>query len=149
MGHMDQRNLISDKQHGFRKRRSYKTQLVTTIQDLASGLDASGQLDMIIMDFSKAFDTVPHARLLMKLHHYGIRGHLLDWFRNFLTQRHQQVVLEGAQSGKVKVTSGVPQGTVLRPLLFLLYINDLPNCVTSTTRLNADDCIMYRNISSQ
>ena len=93
---MDRHSLISENQHGFRKRRSCETQLVTTVQDLASSLNSRSQLVMIIMDFSKTFDTVLHERLLSKLHLLGIRGKLLDWIRHFLTRRHQQVILEGA-----------------------------------------------------
>ena len=97
----------------------------------------------------KAFDKVPHNRLLLKLNHYGIQGQTLSWIKAFLTGRTQSVVLEGAKSEAVPVIYGVPQGTVLGPTLFLLYINDLPLQVSSsTTRLFADDCIVYREIDS-
>jgi hypothetical protein len=99
------------------------------------------------MDFSKAFDVVPHKRLMLKLDHYGIRGPTYDWICNFLMHRKQRVVVGGECSDWASVKSGVPQGTVLGPLLFLMYINDLPDKLTSNVRLFADDCVIYRTIS--
>ena len=92
---------------------------------------------------------MPHQRLLRKLDHYGVRGNTFDWIRAFLTHRTQQVTVEGATSDSVEVLSGVPQGTVLGPLLFLVFINDVPDCVQSKIRLFADDCILYRRIKNQ
>ena len=149
MAHLETYNILTDHQHGFRKGRSCETQLALTIDDLARSLNSQGQTDMIIMDFSKAFDCVPHQRLLNKIHHYGVRGPLHAWLASFLTRRYQQVILDGSSSQRVKVTSGVPQGTVLGPLLFLLYINDLPENISSTVRLMADDCVMYKQIRSE
>ena len=91
---------------------------------------------------------MPHQRLLRKLQHYGIRGSLLQWTEHFLTQRQQRVVIDGQASDWEHVTSGVPQGTVLGPLLFLTFINDIPSGITSNLRLFADDCLLYRSISS-
>ena len=97
---------------------------------------------MIVFDFSKAFDSVPHQRLLAKLNHYGIRGKNLQWRQSFLLDRKQRVVLNGSSSPWSPVISGVPQGTVLGPLLFLLYINDIVDNITSQVSLFADDCIL-------
>ena len=147
--HLDQHGLLTNRQFGFRKRHSCESQLLLTVDDLARGLRDKEQIDAILLDFSKAFDRVPHERLLLKLHYFGIRGHLLSWIRDFLTNRSQQVILEGEKSNLSDVTSGVPQGTVLGPLLFLVFINDLPDHVTSEIRLFADDCLLYRPIHSQ
>ena len=104
-------------------------------------------MDIILLDFAKAFDKVPHIRLLHKLDYYGIRGGTLSWIKEFLSGRSQQVVLEGQKSSQKEVLSGVSQGTVLGPLLFLAFINDLPDVVkTSDARLFADDCLLYRHI---
>ena len=100
------------------------------------------------MDFCKAFDKVPHSRLFYKLHHYSIRGTPLTWIKNFLSNRSQRVILDNKQSSSSDVLSGAPQGTVLAPLLFLLFINDISLQVQSKIRLNADDVILYRNIHS-
>ncbi|KAI8482546.1 hypothetical protein Bbelb_396940 [Branchiostoma belcheri] len=97
--------------HGFRKGLSCETQLLVTTHDLAHGLDQNLQIDAVVLDFSKAFDTVPHQRLLSKLQYYGIKGHTLSWLKAFLTERTQTVVLDGESSKPSRVTSGVPQGT--------------------------------------
>jgi hypothetical protein len=110
--------------------------------------DSKIQTDIIILDFSKAFDTVPHRKLLHKLSHYGIDGNLLKWLSPFLTKREQRFIVEGEFSSSVTVDSEVPQGTVLGPLLFVIHINDLPEVVSSQVRLFADDCLLYRKIRS-
>ena len=100
------------------------------------------------MDFAKAFDKVPHRRLLYILDYYGIRGSTHKWIASWLSGRTQQVVLDGQASDPVPVLSGVPQGSVLGPVLFLAFINDLPDNIRSSVRLFADDCVLYRNIRS-
>ena len=120
----------------------------TTLHDLFESYDAQKQTDVVILDFSKAFDTVPHNKLLHKLDHYGIRGPIHKWLTNFLTKRKMRVVLEGEASGEATFDSGVPQGTVLGLLLFLCHINDLPEAVKSNVRLFADDCMLYWNIDT-
>ena len=151
MKHLECNNILHDAQHGFRKRRSCESQLILTINDLAKNLDNAGQTDLILLDFSKAFDKVPYKRLLYKIHYYGVRNNINHWIENFLTGRTQQVLLDGTKSTTAPVESGVPQGSVLGPLLFLLYINDLPEAISaeSTARLFADDCALYRNIKNE
>ena len=144
--HLETENILSDAQHGFRKKRSCETQLLLTIDDLARELDKGGQTDTILLDYAKAFDKVPHQRLIMKLHHYGIRGQPLLWIQSFLANRTQQVVVEGEVSNIGEVTSGVPQGSVLGPTLFLAYINDIGDNISAKVRLFADDTILYRHI---
>ena len=112
-------------------------------------MDQQKQVDLILLDFSKAFDTVLHQRLLTKLAHYGIKGDIYKWINFWLSQRTQRVVVDGESSELVRVESGVPQGTVLGPLMFLLYINDITNGLTSNIRLFADDCIIYRTIETR
>ena len=97
----------------------------------------------MILDFSKAFDTVAHKGLLQKLEYYGIRGHHLNWMQSWLLNRTQQVVLKGEHSEKSNIESGAPQGTVLGPLCFLLYINDMGNNISWNQKLFADDTLLY------
>ena len=122
-----------------------------TVQDLAKSMDLSKQIDLILLDFSKAFDKVPQERLLYKAQYYayGIDGSTLLWIRDFLSSRNRRVLLvvEGLSSQTAPVCSGVPQGSVIGPLMFLLFINDLPDYVKScNVRLFADDFVLYRRI---
>ena len=130
---LDEHNILTDCQYGLRARRSCETQLLTLADKLVSGLDKRQQHNLIVLDF--AFDHVPHEHLLRKMDHYGVRGSTLEWIRAFFTVRVQQVTVEGATSDSIQVLSGEPQGTILRPLLFLVFINDLLHCIKSKIRL--------------
>ena len=150
MNHLIKNKILCDNQHGFRKYRSCESQLIVTVNDLAKNLDYGEQTDVILLDFAKAFDKVNHSSLVKKLNHYGIRNNTLLWLTDFLSNRSQQVMIDGALSDPAPVLSGVPQGTVLGPLLFLIYINDLPQYVSPGTcvRLFADDSALYRKITN-
>ena len=118
--HLNDHNILTDNQHGFRRGRSCETQLIITTDDFARSLDKSAQIDVAVLDFSKAFDRVPHQRLLSKIEYYGVRGNTKRWIASFLRGRCQRVVVDGSSSGPSNVISGVPQGSVLGPLLVLL-----------------------------
>jgi len=145
---LEEHQILTTLQHGFRSGHSCETQLLITMEDLISNLDKGIQSDILILDFSKAFDCVHHGLLLHKLTNYGVTGKTQNWIKAFLTDRQQQVLVEGEKSRPAKVVSGVPQGTVLGPILFLLFINDIPLNVKSQIRLFADDCLLYRQITS-
>ena len=147
--HMNEHSLLYDLQHGFREKRSCETQLTMLVEDLARSASKGKQTDLILLDFSKAFDKVNHSKLIWKLHQYGIRSNVLRWVQAFLGNRSQSVVVEGEESDSVPVCSGVPQGSVLGPILFLIYINDLPDTITSKVRLFADDTALYLTIEGE
>ena len=141
------RNLITDHQHGFIPGRSCLTNLLQAFEAWTSILDEGFGLDIIYLDYRKAFDTVPHKRLIMKLSNYGIPCKLLIWLSGFLQGRMMRVQVNGSYSSWVHVLSGVPQGSVLGPLLFLLYVNDLPDWIKSSIKMFADDTKLWSTIS--
>lgn len=146
--HLQQHNLISDSQHGFRSGHSTETQLLVTLDTWTRELEAGHTVDIIFVDFAKAFDSVPHERLLAKLWSLGIRGDTLAWIKSFLQGRQQRVVINGTASPWHLVTSGVPQGSVIGPQLFCAFVNDIPSTISTATvdALFADDLILHRTI---
>jgi Reverse transcriptase (RNA-dependent DNA polymerase) len=137
--------LISTHQFGFMKGRSTKTQLITMLEEWYDAVDKNKCIDAIYIDFKKAFDSVIHNFLLFKLYKIGIRGKLLKWIKSFLSERTFSVKLNNSYSEPKKVLSGVPQGSVLGPLLFLIYINDLEQVIPKNVsmKLYADDIRIY------
>ena len=124
---LDEYKLIYEYQFGLRKKYSTRLALISLIDNLSSAMDQGDKVIDIFLDFSKAFDTVDHDILLLKLGHYGIRGTALDWFRDYMSGRKQFVTYNGVKSSLSNVSCGVPQGSILGPLLFLIYVNDIQN----------------------
>ena len=145
---LEKNNILSPRQHGFWRKISCETHLLEFMEELTENMEACKQTDIVILDFAKSFDKVNHSLFLHKLHHYGVRGQVNRWIGGFLQDRKQAVVVDGAKSDCVAMKSGVPQGFVLGPSLFLVYINDLSGTVSSPLRLFADHTAIYRPITS-
>lgn len=141
INYLEDHNIIFKQQHGFRKGFSCDTQLAGFTNDIFAFMDVGFQLEALFLDFSKAFDRVPHHRLLLKLRHLNIDFQVVAWIKDFLSSRIQFTSVNGSNSSMAQVSSGVPQGSVLGTLLFLIFINDLPNGISSQIRLFADDCL--------
>ena len=146
--HFVKNDLLSEEQYGFCGGRSCTTQLLNTLYDWFTYLDENIPVDVVYLDFRKAFDTVPHERLMSKLFGYGVKGKIYNWIKDFLKDRTQYVNINENKSDNVPVTSGVPQGSVLGHTLFIYYINDLPSVASSIAKMFADDTKAYRPIYS-
>ena len=146
---LEENSIIHKCQHGFRPGRSCLTQLLHHIDNILSILEANQNADVIYLDLSKAFDKVNHSILLHKIKQIGIDGKVCSWIQSFLSNRTQQVIIDGANSSPADVLSGVPQGTVLGPVLFIIYMNDLSNVVKhSLLKCFADDSKLIKSIKN-
>lgn len=144
---LEENNKISNSQHGFRQGRSCVTNLLEARETIGTLLDKNKQVDVIYLDFQKAFDKVPHQRLIIKLEKIGITGNIRNWINNWLTGRNQQVVIEGEKMKSKEVKSGVPQGSILGPVLFTIYVNDLEENTSSTISKFADDTKLIADVT--
>ena len=135
------KRLISRRQHGFLSCRSIGTQLIGCLNDWTLNIENKKSLDIIYIDFAKAFDSVVHTKLISKLVSYGISGCFLRWIEHFLTYRYQYVSVSGTKSSSIRVISGVPLGSILGPILFSIYINNVCDIIVGNTacKLFADD----------
>ena len=147
--HLETSNWLTDDQHGFRQRRSCITQLLEVMEDWTGAMERGDPVDALYLDFQKAFDSVPHQRLLSKLSACGVSGRVFKWVQSFLTGRQQQVIIRGSSSPWSPVTSGVPQGSVLGPTLFILFINDLPEVLSSSVKMFADDTKIFYPVAHE
>ena len=142
--------LFTDRQFGFLGGRSTTLQLLKVLDDWTEVLDRGGYVDVVYCDFMKAFDTVPHGRLIQVLEYYGVDSFIVKWIRGFLTDRKQRVIINGELSTWSEVSSGIPQGSVLGPVLFVVYINTMVESVTnSELYLFADDAKVYHIINNE
>jgi len=146
--HLLSKGLISRHQHGFLLRRSTGTKLIDCFNVWTLNIENKQSLDVIYIDFAKAFDSVVHRKLILKLMSYGIGGCLLSWISNFLTDKFQYVCIDGFYSSNVRVISGVPQGSVFGPILFIIVISDVCDIIVGNTtcKLFADDIKLYASV---
>ena len=144
--YLESQDVIKPSQHGFRSGRSCLTNLLEYLEYVTTQIDNRQPVDCVYLDFSKAFDKVLHQRLLVKLKTMGIDGKALEWIRDWLSNRKQRVVLNDTNSKWQPVLSGVPQGSVLGPLLFILYISDLDTGITSNISKFADDTKLFYRV---
>ena len=150
VSHMTTNNLFCSKQHGFQSGKSCLTQLLDHFDEIITNFQNGLDTDCIYLDYAKAFDKVDHQLLLKKLGRYGVHQKLIEWIKSFLVGRNQQVAMNGHLSTAALILSGVPQGTVLGPILFLIFINDITACISnSTIRCFADDTKISRAISEE
>ena len=140
---LEEKGAFSDCQHGFRKGRSCVTQLIQVVDTLADRFEKGEDTDIIYWDFQKAFDKVPHRRLLAKLAALGVSDTIYNFIEDFLSKRKQRVNVEGSFSHWTEVNSGIPQGSILGPLLFTVFINDLPEGMQNICKMFADDTKIY------
>ena len=146
LSYLRNNNLITKHQHGFLSRHSTCTQLIETINDWSFPLENRFSVHSADLDFAKAFDTVSHHKLIFKLESYGISGNLRAWIKDFLTNRLQRVQVGNCLSSLINVISGLPQGSVLGPILFIIYTNDVSDFCTGssvTVKLYADDAKLF------
>ena len=148
MNYLVSNRLVSPVQHGFVPRRACNTNLLETLDVITSGINEGFPVDVVFLDFAKAFDKVSHSKLLLKLESYGLGSILVNWVKAFLSNRRQRVVIGNHSSDWKWVLSGVPQGSVLGPILFVIFINDLPLGVRSVCKMYADDCKLINIIKN-
>lgn len=142
--YLETKNILNPSQYGFRRNCSTFVALNVFSSDVLSAIDKKLHVLSIFIDFVKAFDTVHHKILINKMYHYGIRGPILSWFKDYLTNRHQCTVFSSKKTSTTTVKLGVPQGSVLGPILFLIYINDISNLfIKAKSILFADDMTLY------
>ena len=139
--------LINTSQHGFLKARLCLTNLLCFFKEIIKWVDDGSPVDVAYLDFQKAFDKVPHQRLLLKLKTHGIGNDVINWIEKWLTHRRQRVIVDGEISNWKSILSGVPQGSVLGPILFLIYINDLEDDISSKVLKFADDTKVFRKVA--
>ncbi len=146
--HLKKHSLIIDSQHGFRPDRSCLTNLLKFLEELSSYIDQGYPVDVIYLDFSKAFDKVPHQHLMSKIEAHGISGAVSRWIKAWLNDRKQRLVVKGKESDWKHVCRGVPQGSVLDPTLFIIYINDIDKGIASTLLKFADDTKLWSKVAT-
>ena len=146
--HLKEHKLVKGSQHGFVSGKSCLTNLLLFLEEVTQYIDKGYPVDVIYLDFAKAFDKVPHQRLLLKMKAHGITGDVCNWIEAWLKNRQQRVVVNGCKSSWTPVLSGVPQGSVLGPTLFVIYINDIEDSIASRVLKFADDTKLIKKVAT-